>query len=98
MQLNMTEIGILVVEVCVLRSRELAFKNCQSISTTTVLTVAKTVFHVLFLANFKLIFFQVHEVMDLCFEKNAEKLCGASYIRRQLEEAWLTEGIRETYV
>ena len=55
---------------------------------------ATTVFHLLFLANFN----QVHEVMNLCFEKNVEKQCGASYIRRQLEEAWSTEGIWDTYL
>ena len=89
----MTEIDVLVVEVYAV-TRKLEFKNRQNISTTTVLTVVTTVFHLLFLANFN----QVHEVMNLCFEKNVEKQCGASYIRRQLEEAWSTEGIWDTYL
>ena len=91
--LNMTEIDVLVVEVYAVR-RKLEFKNCQSISTSTVLTVATTVLYLLFLANFN----QVHEVMNLCFEKNVGKQCGASCIRRQLEEAWSTEGIWDTYL
>ena len=69
----MTEIGVLVIEVCVLRSRKSAFKNCQSISTTTVLTVAKTVSHVLFLANFKLIFFPDAWSYEALFWKECRK-------------------------
>jgi len=50
------------------------------------------------LANFKLIFPQVHEVMNLCFEENVEKHHGVSYIRRLLEEAWCTDGMWDTYL
>ena len=66
---------------------------------TTVLTVATIVLiftHLLFLANYKLIFFQVHEIMNLCFEENVENQHGVSYIRRLLEEAWCAEGIWDT--
>ena len=48
--------------------------------------------------DFYSLFFQVHEVMNLCLEDNVEKQLGASYIRRQQEEAWCTGGMWDTYL
>ena len=70
-------------------------------STKTDLTVTTIVLiftHLLFWGNFDFYFPQVHEIMNLCFEENAEKQHGASYIRRLLEEAWCTKGIWDTYL
>ena len=71
-------------------------------SKTTVLTVATVVLIFTdiyyFSANFKLIFPQLHEIVNLCFEEKVEKRHGASYIRRLLEEAWCTEGMWDTYL
>ena len=67
-----------------MRSPKLAVKNCLSISTTTVLTMATFIWFLLicyFWGNIYFFFSQVHEVMKL------GKQLGASYIRRLLAEA-----------
>ena len=75
---------------------KVSLQNLSSMSTMTVLTVPRLFFTYYFWLTW--FFSQVHGVMDLCFEKNVEKQCGASYIRRRLEEAWSTEGMWDTYL